>query len=45
MALLAKLLLQPHTGIQVQMVGGLIQQQHERLQEQGPGDEERTNPG
>lgn len=43
MALLAKLLLQPHTGIQVQMVGGLIQQQHEGLQEQSSGDEEHTN--
>lgn len=30
-----ELLLQPHTGIQIQVVGGLIQQQHERLDEQG----------
>ena len=32
-----ELLLQPYTGVQVQVIGGLVQQQHEGLDEQGPG--------
>ena len=33
-----ELLLQPHTGIQVQVVGGLVQEEQVRLQEEGPGE-------
>lgn len=32
-----ELFLEPHTGIQIQVVSGLVQQQHEGLDEQGSG--------